>query len=49
MKSWTDPIWLYDQANRFMIFQFYRYQEVQAYIEEHFKNGSPFDSEGGVQ
>jgi hypothetical protein len=47
--NWVQKFNRPDQVDRFMMFQFYRYQEVQAYIEEHFKNGSPFDSEGGVQ
>lgn len=45
--NWVQKFNRPDQSNRFLMFQFYRYQEVQAYIEEHFKGGSPFPVEGG--
>lgn len=44
--NWVQKFNRPDQADRFMVFQFYRYQEVQAYIEEHFKDGPPFSLEG---
>ena len=45
--NWVHKFNRPDQASRFLIYQFYRYQEVQAYIEEHFKDGSPFKSTRG--
>lgn len=45
--NWVQKYNRPDQSDRFLMFQFYRYQEVQAYIEEHFKEGSPFSVEGG--
>jgi hypothetical protein len=40
--NWVQKFNRPSQSDRFLMFQFYRYQEVQAYIEEHFKDGSPF-------
>lgn len=35
-------------AAEYVIFQFHRYQEVEAYIREHFGAGSPFPAKGGL-
>ena len=45
--NWVQKFNRPDQSDRFLMFQFYRYQEVQAYIEEHFEDGPPFPMEGG--
>lgn len=47
--NWVHKFNRTEQLDRFLIFQFYRYQEVQAYIEEHFKNGPPFFLDGGEE
>ncbi len=44
--NWVQKFNRPDQSDRFLVFQFYRYQEVQSYIEEHFKDGPPFRLEG---
>lgn len=43
--NWVHKFNRPDQSDRFLVFQFYRYQEVQAYIEEHFRDGSPFPTQ----
>ncbi|MFN8705038.1 MAG: DUF4062 domain-containing protein [Planctomyces sp.] len=39
--NWVQKIHSADDAGRYILSQFFRYQEVLAFVEEHFRNGTP--------
>ncbi len=45
--NWVQKFHDEKDSGRYIISQFRRYQEVEAYLQEHFKAGAPFPEEGG--
>ncbi len=46
--NWVQKFHDFKDSGRYMMFQFQRYQEIEAYIREHFEHGSPFSEKGGL-
>lgn len=45
--NWVQKFYDENDAGSYLIYQFHRYQEVEAYIQEHFENAPPFSEKGG--
>lgn len=45
--NWVQKFHDAKDSGRYLIFQFRRYQEIEAYIHEHFERAAPFSSIGG--
>lgn len=46
--NWVQKFHDFTDCGRYIIFQFRRYQEIEAYVREHFEQGSPFSERGGA-
>jgi hypothetical protein len=46
--NWVQKYHSPEDASLFVTAQFFRYQEVEAFIKENFKNGSPVSAKGGA-
>lgn len=45
--NWVQKFHDEKDSGRYLLSQFRRYQEVEAYLHEHFEGGSPFQEQGG--